>query len=66
MTKFRLQGKVTINVFTEIEADTLEEAKNIAADYSVIQSEWGQEHLITENWISGEYDGEVFDIEEIK
>ena len=62
MAKFKLEGKVTISVFTEIEAETLEEAIKISEDLEIVKNEWGQEYLKTENWVSDDFDGNVFDI----
>jgi hypothetical protein len=63
MKIFKLTGKVTISVYTEAEADTLEEAIEKTEYLSIVKSEWGQDWLQRENWVSDEYDGEVFDIE---
>ena len=66
MKTYKLQGKVTISVFTEIEASTLKEAEEIAEDFDVVKNEWGQESLKKEHWVSDEYDGEVYDVEEVQ
>ena len=65
MAKFNLTGKVTISVYTCVEADTLEEAIKIAEGRDEIKaSHWGADYEKNEAWLSDEYDGEVFDIEQ--
>ncbi len=66
MKTYKLQGKVTISVFAEVKADTLKEAIELTNDFDIIKNEWRQEYLKKENWVSEEYDGEVFDIEKIE
>ena len=57
MTKFRLTANVTISVYTEVEADTLEEAIEIAKerDLMVIVGTGGDTK--TNAWMTDELDG---------
>jgi hypothetical protein len=61
MKKFSLSAKVTISVYTEVEAETPEDAVNIANKREVEDSEFrGENKNIA--WISDEFDGVPFDI----
>ena len=64
MTKFKLTGLVTISVYTEVEAETLEEAIEIAEKREIEHSEYNIEDQVKEVWVSGEYDGVVVEIKE--
>jgi hypothetical protein len=63
---FKLSGTVTISVYTEVEADTLEQAVEIVKERDIEQSYWHQVDQSKEVWVNDEYDGEVQQIEEIK
>ena len=63
MKTFKLTAKVTISVYTEVEAETFEEALEIAGERSIEQGNWDSENK-KDSWISDEYDGEIFDINE--
>jgi hypothetical protein len=63
---FKLSGTVTISVYTEVEADTLEQAVEIAKERDIEQSYWHQVDQSKGVWVNDEYDGEVQQIEEIK
>ena len=62
MKTFNLEGLVTISVSTKVEAETLEEAIEIAEGRPIEQYQWGDKEQHKESWISSEYDGEVFDV----
>ena len=61
--EYNLSGKVTISVSTRVEANSLDEAIEIAEGREIESYQWGQEELDKIVWISSEFDGEVFDIE---
>ena len=64
MTKFRLTANVTISVYTEVEAETLDEAIKLADDRSlmdVVQSGGDSEKY---TWMCDELDGTPYDINE--
>jgi len=61
MEKFRLTGKVTINVYTDVEAETLDKAIKLSKKRHVTTSQWGQEWLENEYWLTDKYE-EVYDI----
>ena len=63
MKTFKLNGKVTISVYTEVEAETLEEAIELTNNLDIVKGKWGQPGLKKRNWINDDYDGVVFDIE---
>ena len=60
---YTLNGVVTVSAYTKVEADTLEEAIEIAKDRA---AEWHQhtpyEETVFEEWIVSEIDGEVMKI----
>lgn len=64
MKTFKLTGIVTISVYTEVEAETLEEAIEIAEERGIERSEHNPEQQVKEAWVSEEYDGEVVEIKE--
>lgn len=64
MSKFNLSAKVTISIYTEVEAETLEEAIKIAEEREIEKYEWGDEDQVLRCWINDEYDGEPFEITE--
>lgn len=63
MSKYILNGMVTISVYTEVEANSKEEAINIALQRDIVKSEWGSPWQKEESWVNDEYDGEVTNIE---
>lgn len=63
MKTYKLQGKVTISVNTEVEADTLEEAIELAKTLEVVKNECKYDYLKKAFWVNDKYDGEVFEIE---
>ena len=65
MAKFNLSGTVTISIYTEVEADNLEQAIEIAEGRHIEESRWGDTHQKTQAWIADEYDGEPMNIEEV-
>lgn len=65
MTKFRLTANVTISVYTEVEADTLEEAKAIAEERLICSITNTSGDTEDEVWMCcDELDGVPMDIEE--
>ena len=64
MAQFNLSGIVTISIYTEVEAETLEEAIEIAECRHIEQNRWGDKYQKTQVWIADEYDGEPMNIEE--
>ena len=64
MKEFLISAKVTISVYTKVEAETLEEAIEIANNrtpMAIIANGGDDEH---ENWMADEIDGEPFDLHE--
>lgn len=57
MKKFNLVADVIISIYTEVEAETLEKAKEIAREREIESAEFRAEEQAKENWISDEYDG---------
>ena len=64
MKSFKLTGEVTISVYTTVEADSLEQAVDIATSRDIERGTWNDKNQDKYAWISDEYDGEVFNIEE--
>lgn len=62
MTTFNLSGCITVSVYTEVEAETLEEAIEIAMTRDVVAYHWGDKTQALEYWVNDEYDGEVQNI----
>ena len=65
MEKFKLTGMVTISVYTEVEADALEEAIKIAQERSIEKYAWSDKKQLESVWVNDDYDGEVFSIEQM-
>ena len=64
MKEFLISAKVTISVYTRVQAETLEEAIEIANDRSpmaIIANGGDNEY---DNWMADEIDGEPFDLQE--
>ena len=64
MKEFLISAKVTISVYTKVEAKTLEEAIEIANDrtpMSIISNGGDNEH---ENWMVDEIDGTPYELHE--
>jgi len=64
MTKFRLTANVTISVYTEVEAETLEEAKAIAEERYLCSITNTGGDTEDEVWMCDELDGMPLDIEQ--
>jgi len=60
---YKLVGTVTVSIYTEVEANTLEEAIQIAQDRSIEKSQY-KDTRFDEFWLNDEYDGEVSNIKE--
>lgn len=64
MKKFKLTATVTISIYTEVEAENLEEAILISEDRSIESYDYGFKSKCEEVWIAEEYDGSPLKIEE--
>jgi diphthamide biosynthesis methyltransferase len=64
MRKFKLAGMVTVSVYTEVEADTLEQAIEIAKQRDIEKYQWSDTEQSSDAWVNEEYDGEVHSIDE--
>lgn len=64
MKIFKLNGYVKVSVYTEVEADTLEEAISIAESRDIERYRFGYTSQVKDAWINDEYDGEVTEINE--
>ena len=62
MAKYYVSGSVTISIYTEVEADSPEKAKEIAEGRAIEESRWGDKQQPKSVWIADEYDGEPQDI----
>mgnify|MGYP003648336618 FL=1 len=54
MKKFNLSGAVTISIYTEVEAENLEQAKKIAESRHIEASRWGDKKQKQDAWIADE------------
>ena len=64
MKEYFISAKVTVSIYTKVQAETLEEAIEIAKDrtpMSIIADGYDHEG---ENWMLDEIDGEPFDLKE--
>lgn len=64
MATFKLTGLVTVSVYTEVEAGTLEEAIKIAKERDVEKYQPMDKDQRKGAWVNDDYDGEVQKIEE--
>jgi len=64
MRKFKLEATVTISIYTEVEANNLEDAIEIARERDIEKSHWGDKDQSKYAWVNDEYDGEPQDIKE--
>jgi hypothetical protein len=64
MTKFKLNSEITISAYTEVEADTLEEAIEIAKERSTMEIPINSLADVSEEWIVDEIDGMPVNIHE--
>lgn len=64
MATFKLNGYVKVSVYTEVEADTLEDAINIAESREIERYRLGDKSQVKDAWVNDEYDGEVTEITE--
>lgn len=64
MEKFRLTASVTISVYTEVEAETLEEAKAIAEGRELCSITNTSGDTADVAWMCDELDGTPMDIDE--
>lgn len=64
MKNFKLTARVTISVYTEVEAETLEEAIKIAEDRDLMPIVHSGGEKAEDTWMCDELDGVAEDIEE--
>ena len=64
MKTFELSAFVTISIYTEVRAETLEEAIKISQDREIEKSLWGQDEMKKEYWLADDYDGSPENIHE--
>lgn len=64
MKRFKLIGQVTVSAYTEVEADTLEEALAEAAGRDVVIGGHRSGYSPREEWIIDDADGEVENVHE--
>ena len=64
MKNFKLTARVTISVYTEVEAKTLEEAIKIAEDRNLMPIIHSGGETAEDTWMCDELDGVAEDIEE--
>jgi hypothetical protein len=64
MKTFELTAEVTISVYTKVEAETLEEAIQIADDRNLMQLIHGGTQDENDEWVCDELDGMAFNIHE--
>lgn len=64
MKNFKLTARVTISVYTEVEAETLEEAVKIAEDRDLMPIVHSGGETVEDTWMCDELDGVAEDIEE--
>jgi len=57
MKKYQLSGAVTISIFTEVEANSLEEAIQIAENREIEAYRFGDKEQASEAWVSEDFDG---------
>lgn len=60
--KYKLTAKVTISIYTEVEADSLEEAILISEDRSIESDNWSDKTQNQDVWVYEDIDGEPYDI----
>ena len=60
---FKLSGIVSISIYTEVEAETLEEALIIVKNREIEKSDYRPEHQVKRVWVVDDYDGEPTNIE---
>lgn len=61
--KFKLSGFVSISVYTEVDAETLEEALELAKDRPLMEISRDSFYEDNEYWIADSLDGEVEKVE---
>lgn len=59
MTIFKLTAPITVTAYTEVEADTIEKAREIAAGRSAVIGGPMSGYDASEHWIIDDADGEV-------
>jgi len=64
MGKYTLTANVTISIYTEVEANSLEEAIKIAQDRDIETTQHRADEQIKEFWCADEYDGTPQNISE--
>lgn len=66
MTKFNLSAEVLVSVYTSVEAETLEEAIEIAKDRDIERYVFDDKDQRNTEWVNDEYDGAPRNIKENK
>lgn len=59
MKTFSIYSRVTVSAYTTVTAETVEEAKKIAADRTAVIGGPGSGYQADENWLIEDADGEV-------
>jgi hypothetical protein len=62
MKTFKLIADITVSVYTNVEAETLDEAIELANDRYSMQVLHDESNDPNEEWILDEIDGEVFNV----
>ena len=58
MKTFQLTGTITVSVYTNVEAESLNEAIRIAEDRTEVEAlKWGDADQSNQVWVNEEYDG---------
>ena len=57
MPKYKLSAVLTIGIYTEVEANSLEEAIKISEDRKIESYHFGDKEQVYESWISDDFDG---------
>lgn len=64
MSIYKLTAKVTISIFTEVEADSVEDAIEIAKERETMDIPRDSFYTEDKYWIADEIDGTPYEIEE--
>ena len=64
MKTYRLQAEVLISVYTEVEAETLEQAIELSQDRDIETYHFNDKNQARGVWVSDRYDGEPENIKE--
>jgi hypothetical protein len=64
MANYKLSATVTISIYTNVEADSLEEAIAIAENRGIEQYNWSDKDQSNDIWVAEEFDGMATNIKE--